>query len=177
MKFQETDIAGVLIVDMDKFVDERGFFARSWCNELAADAGIDYQVVQENVSFNRLAGTVRGMHFQKEPAGEAKVVRCTRGAILDVAVDMRSDSKTYLQHVAVELSADNHRALFIEKGCAHGFQTLRDDTEIHYMMMHYYDPAAASGVRYNDPLVNIEWPLPVSEISAKDRQWPDLEKE
>lgn len=177
MKFQSTKLAGVFILEIDRIADERGFFARSWCNRLAAEAGIKKQVVQENISFNERAGTVRGMHFQRAPSAEAKVVRCTSGAIHDVIVDLREGSSSYLDNIAVELTEENRRAVFIDEGCAHGFQTLADATEVHYMMMNYYDPGAASGIRHDDPQIDVRWPLPVTEISTKDQQWPLLESD
>lgn len=172
MKFSDTDIDGVYLVELERRTDDRGWFARSFCVDEFASAGIDFNVVQANISFNRGAGTLRGMHFQREPYEEAKVVRCVRGAIYDVAVDLRPDSATFRSWFGVELDADSARSLFLPEGCAHGFQTLTEDVEIHYLMSERYHPEAAAGVRYDDPAFAIEWPLPVASVSERDRSWP-----
>jgi dTDP-4-dehydrorhamnose 3,5-epimerase len=174
MRFSDTAIAGVRIVEMDRLEDERGFFARAWCGREFAEAGLDSDIAQVNISFNHRAGTVRGLHFQAAPREEGKVVRCTLGAIFDVAVDLRSGSATHGQWVGVELSAENRRGLFIPKGCAHGFQSLTDDTEVLYLMSEYFDPDAGRGVRYDDPDIGIRWPLEVTVVSEKDRGLPTL---
>ncbi|WP_235608729.1 dTDP-4-dehydrorhamnose 3,5-epimerase family protein, partial [Frankia casuarinae] len=169
-----TPIAGVMIVDVEPFPDARGMFARTFCADEFAAAGLTVDVAQCSVAYNASAGTVRGMHWAGEPVRETKLVRCTRGALLDVVVDPRPDSPTYLRHVAVELSADNHRALFIDAGLAHGYQTLVDSTEATYQMNVPFTPGHDRGLRFDDPRLGIVWPLPVSVISDKDRAWPLL---
>jgi dTDP-4-dehydrorhamnose 3,5-epimerase len=175
VKFTETSIGGVCVVEIERIEDDRGFFARSFCVDEFVARGLDPAVVQCNISFNRQAGTVRGMHYQAPPVSETKLVRCTQGGILDVVVDLRPESPTYQQHVGVELTAENRKALFISKGLlAHGFQTLADDTEVAYQMGEKYVRGADRGVRYDDPALALEWPLPVNAISDKDRTWPLL---
>lgn len=176
MTFSETRLAGVFVVGLQKMEDERGYFARSWCREEFSAHGLDDALVQCNVSFNRKKGTLRGMHYQAAPHGESKLMRCTRGALYDVALDLRADSATFLRWVGVELTQDNGKMLFIPKGCAHGFQTLADDTEIFYQMSQLYVPEAARGVRWNDPLFGIRWPEEVRRISERDRDYPDAVK-
>lgn len=176
MKIVEVDVAGVYLMDLEPIVDQRGFFARSWCRDDFLAAGIDFSVLQTNISFNRQAGTIRGMHFQTEPSPEAKVVRCPRGGIFDVVVDLRPASDTYCRWFGVELNEENKKAIYIPPECAHGLQTLADDTEVHYLMSERYDPDAASGVRFDDSAFGIDWPLPVSSISERDRSWPDFRK-
>lgn len=175
MKFTPTDLPGVFLIEPEMHVDERGSFARSFCVDEFAAAGIDFGVAQGNISFNKFSGTVRGMHFQLPPHAEAKVVRCTSGALFDVVVDLRPDSGMFGKWVGAELNADNRKAMYIPKGCAHGFQTLLDNTEVDYLMSERYVPEAASGVRFDDPAIGIEWPLAVSSVSARDSNWPDLE--
>jgi len=175
MQFIKTAIDGVYIVELHKHVDERGFFARSYCEREFREIGLTVPGVQCNVSFNRHKGTLRGLHFQHPPAAESKLVRCTRGRIVDVAVDMRVDSATRYQYVMVELSADNRKALYVPEGFAHGFQTLDDETEVLYQATEFYSPEHERGVCYNDPLLGIEWPLPVTKISEKDEAWQLLE--
>lgn len=174
MKFVETNIPGVYIVNIEYTEDDRGFFARTWDEKACEDAGLrPSHMVQCSTSFNPKRGTLRGMHFQKSPYAEAKVIRCTQGAMYDVALDLRSDSPTYRQWVAAELTADNRRALYIPLGCAHGFQSQKDDTEVLYMMSAPYQPEFASGVRFDDPTFDIEWPEAATRvISEKDRNWP-----
>ncbi len=172
-----TAIAGVWIVDAEPFADERGLFARTFCAEEFAAAGLAVEVAQCSVAYNAHAGTIRGLHWAAEPVRETKLVRCTRGALLDVIVDPRPDSPTYLRHVAVELTADNHRALFIDAGLAHGYQTLVDATEATYQMNVPFTPGHDRGLRFDDPSLAIAWPLPVSVISAKDRAWDLLPAE
>ncbi|WP_462188474.1 MULTISPECIES: dTDP-4-dehydrorhamnose 3,5-epimerase family protein [unclassified Frankia] len=174
MIITSTPIAGVMIVDVEPFSDARGMFARTFCAGELAAAGLTVDVAQCSVAYNASAGTVRGMHWAGEPVRETKLVRCTRGALLDVVVDPRPDSPTYLRHVAVELSADNHRALFIDAGLAHGYQTLVDSTEATYQMNVPFTPGHDRGLRFDDPRLGIVWPLPVSVISDKDRAWPLL---
>ena len=174
MKFTETKIPGVYVVEIERLEDVRGFFARTWDEKEATERGLEGRMVQCSTGFNREAGTLRGMHFQTSPHTEAKVVRCTQGTIYDVAVDLRHDSPTFTKWMSVELSADNRRALYIPEGCAHGFQSLTDDAEVLYMMSAYYHPEAATGVRYDDPAFGIEWPeMPTRIISETDRNWPD----
>jgi dTDP-4-dehydrorhamnose 3,5-epimerase len=174
MKFTPAEIDGVWIVDLEPIEDERGFFARTFCADEFTSHGLDPTVAQCNVSLTRTAGTVRGLHYQVEPAAETKLVRCVRGAIFDVAVDVRPESPTRHRHVAVELSAVNRRALYIPVGFAHGFQTLVDDTEVEYQMGAPYTPGTDRGVRYDDPVLAIAWPLPVGNVSDRDRAWPLL---
>jgi dTDP-4-dehydrorhamnose 3,5-epimerase len=175
VKFTPAAIDGVWVVDLEPIDDERGSFARTYCAEEFAAHGLDPTVSQCNVSVTRSAGTVRGLHYQVAPAAETKLVRCVRGAIFDVAVDLRPESATLHHHVAIELSAANRRALFIPVGFAHGFQTLVDDTEVEYQMGAPYTPGTDRGVRHDDPALGIAWPLPVGSISERDRTWPLLE--
>ncbi len=176
MEFTQSAIEGVFLVELEPIADDRGFFARSYCADEFVANGLDPAVVQCNISYNGRAGTVRGMHYQAPPVSESKLIRCTAGAIVDVAVDLRPASATYLQHVSVELNANNRAALYISKGLlAHGFQTLADDTEVFYQMGERYTPGADRGVRYDDPALDIEWPVAVTTLSDKDRQWPLLQ--
>ncbi|EFO82132.1 dTDP-4-dehydrorhamnose 3,5-epimerase [Oscillochloris trichoides DG-6] len=171
MYFTPTELSGAYIIDLQRFEDNRGFFACTWeANEFAAQ-GLSTNVVQANLSYNRTKGTLRGMHFQHAPYAEVKLIRCVRGAIVDVIIDLRPDSESYKRWISVELSADNRRALYIPEGFAHGFQTLVDDVEVMYQVSQFYTPSAADGVRYDDPAFGITWPLPVSEISPKDAAW------
>jgi dTDP-4-dehydrorhamnose 3,5-epimerase len=174
VKFTPTDLPGAFLIDLEPIVDERGFFARTWCGEEFAEHGLSAALAQCNVSFNRQKGTLRGMHFQVTPHEEAKLVRCTMGAIYDVIVDLRPESPTYSQHLGVELTASNRRALFVPEGCAHGFQTLVDDSEVFYQMSRSYAAGAARGVRWNDPAFAIAWPEQERIISERDQQWPDF---
>jgi dTDP-4-dehydrorhamnose 3,5-epimerase len=173
MNFTPTKLSGAYIVELERHEDDRGFFARTWCQDEFADHGLEPALAQCSISRNALAGTLRGMHFQAAPHEEAKVVRCTAGAIYDVIVDLRRDSQTYADWIAVELDADSGRALYIPKGFAHGFQTLADESDVFYMISERYVPAAGAGVRWDDPAFAIEWPLPVRVISERDRSWPD----
>ncbi|MDX6397170.1 MAG: dTDP-4-dehydrorhamnose 3,5-epimerase [Gaiellaceae bacterium] len=176
MIFTPLELDGAFVVDLELREDERGFFARTWAREEFEAHGLDPALEQCNLSFNHRRGTLRGLHFQREPHAEAKLIRCTRGAILDVIVDLRPDSSTHTQWIGVELSADNRRALYVPEGFAHGYQTLVDATETQYQVSEAYAPAAEGGVRWNDPAFGIEWP-PADElvISDKDRSWPDYE--
>ncbi len=167
-------LPGAYILDVERREDARGFFGRTWCVDEFTAHGLNPRVVQCNVSFNALKGTLRGMHFQTAPFDEAKLVRCTMGAIYDVIIDLRPDSPAFLRHVGVELSAQNRRALYIPEGLAHGFQTLTDDAEVFYQMSEVYHPECASGVRWDDPAFGIAWPLPAPILSDKDRQFPDF---
>jgi dTDP-4-dehydrorhamnose 3,5-epimerase len=172
MKFTQTPLNGAWIIDPEPHGDERGYFARVFCRKEFEAHGIEADVVQSNVSYSQHAGTLRGMHFQKAPAEETKLVRCLRGALLDVIIDIRPDSPTLGQYFSVELTTENKRMLFVPRGFAHGFQTLSDDTEMLYMVSEYYTPEAEGGHRYNDPAFGIKWPLPVSTVSDKDASWP-----
>ena len=177
MIFRETEIPGVVVVELDETVDERGIFARSFCTREFAEHGIAMQIAQCNVSFNRKRGTLRGLHYQAEPKSESKLVRCTRGAIFDVAVDLRPESPTYCRWVGVELDAEARRGLYIPPGCAHGFQTLCDEAEIYYLMGAAHDPALARGVRWDDPAFGIAWPMQPTAMSERDAGFPDLQPE
>lgn len=174
MIFHTTPIEGVAIIDLDRRSDDRGFFARSFDREELADAGLNPHIEQANVSFNHKAGTLRGMHLQVAPQPETKLVRCTRGAIVDKIVDLRADSPTYLEHVSVELTADNGRALFVPAYFAHGYQTLVDGTEVTYLVSGAYAPTFERGLRHDDPELDLVWPASVAVISDKDRTWPLL---
>lgn len=175
MIFTETELAGAYIIDVDKKADNRGFFARSFCAKEFEGVGLKPTVAQVNLCFNPTKGTLRGMHYQVPPATETKLVRCTRGAIYDVIVDLRPDSPTYLQHVGVELTADNHRSLYVPEMFGHGYQTLTEDAELVYIVSEFYTPGCERGLRHDDPALSIEWPLPISLISEKDSSWPLLE--
>jgi dTDP-4-dehydrorhamnose 3,5-epimerase len=166
--------AGAVVIEPERLEDERGFFARSFCAREFEARGLDPRVAQCNISFNRRRGTLRGLHFQRSPHAEAKLVRCTHGAVYDVVIDLRPDSPRFLTHFGVELSASNRKMIYVPEGFAHGFQTLEDDTEVFYQMSVPFFPEAAGGVRWNDPAFAIEWPLEVSAISEGDRSHPDF---
>lgn len=174
MIFHETPLAGAFIVDLDKKEDKRGFFARGFCAREFAEHGLRPQAVQANLSYSARRGTLRGMHYQIPPASEPKFVRCIRGAVWDVIVDMRPDSPTYGQHFGVELSAENRRAIYVPDLFAHGNQALTDAVELFYLVGEFYTPGCERGLRHDDPALGIEWPLPVTEISGKDQSWPLL---
>ncbi|GGI05368.1 dTDP-4-dehydrorhamnose 3,5-epimerase [Egicoccus halophilus] len=174
MRFTPTEVDGVFVVDVEPHADERGSLARAYCAEELAAHGLEADVAQMNLNHSVRAGTLRGLHFQHAPHGEAKLVRCVRGAVFDVAADVRPDSPTYGRWVGVELTADNRRALFVPAGCAHGFQTLVDDTELLYTASHPYTPGAEGGVHHADPMFEIPWPLPVASVSDKDASWPHV---
>ena len=174
MRYTPTDVAGVTIIDIEPDRDDRGFVARSFCTDEFAEYGLLSNLAQTSISYSYARGTLRGVHRQVPPHAEAKLVRCTRGAIVDVAVDVRPESHTYGKHVMVQLSADNHRALFLPPFVAHGFQTLADNTEVLYQCSGCYEPDAEQGFRWDDPEFGIEWPLRVSVISEKDANWPLL---
>lgn len=177
MIIREARIAGARLFDIEPALDERGFFARTWCRRELSEAGLDVDLAQESLSYNARRGTLRGLHFQRPPHEETKIVRCARGAIFDVIVDLRPESPTYLEWEGVELTAENRRALYIPKGCAHGFQSLAEDTEVLYQISSFFAPEAAAGCRYDDPAFAIAWPLPVSVISERDRRWPPYRRE
>ncbi len=172
MRFIETDLKGAYIIELEPKEDERGFFARIFCQNEFKKNGIDFNIVQCNISYNKKKGTIRGMHYQVEPYEEAKLVICIKGAIYDVAIDLRENSPTYGQWVAVELSEENKKMFLIPKGFAHGFQTLTDNCEVLYLMSEFYSPEHSAGVRWDDPFFNIKWPLEPSVISEKDKNWP-----
>lgn len=174
MIFTETKLGGAFVIDLERREDSRGFFARAFCQNEFSEHGLKPVIAQANIAFNRRKGTLRGMHFQFPPASETKLVRCTRGAIVDIIVDLRPESPTHLEHIAVELSADNHRALYVPERFAHGYQVLEDITETSYQVGEFYTPGAEGGLRYDDPKLGLSWPLPVTEISDKDREWPSL---
>lgn len=171
MIFTETRFKGAFVIDLKSIDDDRGFFARSFCQQEFAAHNLKTAVAQCNVSFNKRKGTLRGMHFQVPPKAEAKLVRCTRGAIHDVIIDLRFDSPTCYQWEAFELSAENHKSLYIPEGFAHGFQTLNDETEVFYQMFEFFSPEHARGIRWNDPAFKIDWPLSNPIISAKDNSY------
>lgn len=175
MQFIRTKLKDAFIIDLEPKSDHRGFFARTFCAQEFEAHGLKPVVAQCNLSFNHKQGTLRGMHYQVSPATETKLVRCTQGAIYDVIVDMRPDSLTYLQHIGVELTAQNRRALYVPEMFAHGYQTLTDEVEVTYQVGEFYTPGYERGLRYDDPVLGIEWPLSVSEISAKDGAWSLLE--
>jgi dTDP-4-dehydrorhamnose 3,5-epimerase len=175
MIFTETALNGAFIIDIEQREDRRGFFARTFCAQEFLAHGLEVTNAQCSIAFNHKKGTIRGMHYQAAPATEAKLVRCTQGAIYDAIVDMRPDSPTYLSHIGVELTADNHKALYVPEMFAHGYQTLTDETEVVYQMNKFYTPGYERGLRYDDPILGIEWLLPVSEISDRDLAWELLE--
>ncbi|HIP52511.1 MAG TPA: dTDP-4-dehydrorhamnose 3,5-epimerase [Chromatiales bacterium] len=175
MKFTETKLPGAFIIDIEKRRDDRGFFARGWCQKEYEAQGLTARIAQANISYSKRKGTLRGMHYQLAPHEEAKVVRCTRGALYDVIVDLRKDSPTFRQWVGVELTQENHRMLYVPEGFAHGFITLQDDTEAYYLVSEFYTPGAEQGVRYNDPAFGIEWPEEPAVMTDKDRSWPDFQ--
>jgi dTDP-4-dehydrorhamnose 3,5-epimerase len=174
LKFLPSSLAGAFVVELEPIEDERGFFARSFCQNEFRSHGLDPAIAQCNVSLNRRRGTLRGLHYQAPPHEEAKLVRCTRGAIWDVIVDLRDGSATRGRWFAVELSADNHRALYVPRGFAHGFQTLADDSEVLYQMSEFYRPGSERGIRWDDPAIGIQWPIADPVVSARDRAYPVL---
>jgi dTDP-4-dehydrorhamnose 3,5-epimerase len=169
--FTETKLKGAFVIDLDRKQDARGFFARAFCQEEFKAHGLKPLIAQGNVAHNIRKGTIRGMHFQFPPAAETKLVRCTRGAILDIIVDLRPESPTYLRHVAVDLNEDNQRALYVPERFAHGYQTLHDNTDTSYSVGEFYSPANESGILYNDPRLGLRWPLPVTVVSEKDQKF------
>jgi len=177
MIFTETKLKGAFVIDIERREDSRGFFARAFCQHEFEQYGLKPVIAQANIAFNDKKGTLRGMHFQFPPAAETKLVRATRGAILDIIVDLRPESPTYLQHVAVELSEDNSRALYVPERFAHGYQVLRDKTETSYQVGEFYTPGSEGGLMYNDPRLGLQWPLPVSVISEKDAVWKLLDEQ
>jgi dTDP-4-dehydrorhamnose 3,5-epimerase len=174
MIFRETKLKGAFVVESDRFDDERGYLARTWSAAEFSAHGIDAQIAECNLSFNAQKGTLRGMHFQEQPFAQAKLVRCTRGAIYDVAIDLRPESETFRQWTAVTLTHENGLMFFIPKEFAHGFQTLEDGSELLYQMSDVYAPAAATGFRWNDPAFGVEWPEAERILNARDRDYPDF---
>ena len=175
MIFHSLEIPGAYLIEPERKADERGFFARTYCRHELEERRLDPTVVQCNISVNKLRGTLRGLHWQAAPHEEIKLVRCTKGAIHDVVLDLRPDSPAFKKHWAARLDEDNRLSLYIPAGCAHGFQTLTDDAEVFYQMSEFYYPEAARGVRWDDPAFDITWPLPVTQISEKDRSFPDFD--
>jgi len=175
MIFCETKLKGAFVVELQKLEDDRGFFARSWCQREFEARGLDSRLAQCNLSFNKARGTLRGMHFQRPPYAEAKLVRCSRGSLYDVIIDLRIDSDTFLQWIAEELTAENYKMLYVPAGCAHGYLTLQDHTEVAYQMTEFYAPDSAHGVRWDDPAFGISWPETVRVISARDQGYPDFQ--
>jgi dTDP-4-dehydrorhamnose 3,5-epimerase len=172
LRFTPASVAGAVLIDPILRQDDRGHFSRAWCLKEFAENGIDFVPVQANTGFSIHKGTLRGMHFQVAPALEAKLVRCTRGALFDVVVDLRPESPTRLQWYGVELRADKYQLLYVPEGCAHGYQTLEDGTDLFYMTSQYFTPSAAKGVRFDDPAFGINWPLTPTAVSEQDRNWP-----
>jgi dTDP-4-dehydrorhamnose 3,5-epimerase len=175
MEFTETRLKGAYLIRLEKIEDQRGHFARAWCQEEFVEHGLNPRMVQLNTAFSHRRGTLRGMHYQIAPYAEAKFIRCTRGAIYDVIIDLRKGSATVGLWHGTELNSENGLMLYAPEGFAHGYQTLRDDTETYYMTSAAFAPASARGVRYDDPKFSVRWPLPVSVISAADRAWPDCQ--
>ena len=173
MIFRETELNGAFLIEPERLEDNRGFFARAWCRKEFMAHGLTGALVQSNISFNKRTGTLRGMHFQTAPYEEAKLVRCTMGAVYDVIIDLRPDSSTFLRWIAAELTAENHKMLYVPENFAHGYQTLADNTEVFYQVSQFYSPGSEQGLRYNDPTFGIKWPMDVQVISHKDRSWPD----
>jgi len=172
MKFTETKLKGAYIIELEKLEDERGFFARSWCTNEMNEFGLNTNIYQANISFNKLRGTLRGMHYQKAPYQEAKYVRCSKGRIYDVIIDLRRDSPTFKQWFGVELSSENYKMLYVPEDFAHGFITLEENTEVTYLMSEFYVPNAGATIRWDDPSFDIQWPIEPAIISEKDRLQP-----
>ena len=177
MIFTETKLKGAFILDIERREDLRGFFARVFCRHEFERHGLKPVIAQANIAFNQHVGTLRGMHFQFPPAAETKLVRATRGSILDIIVDLRPESPTYLQHTAVELSEENCRALYVPERFAHGYQVLQDETETSYQVGEFYTPECEGGLSYNDPRLALKWPLPITVMSEKDRAWKSLDQQ
>jgi dTDP-4-dehydrorhamnose 3,5-epimerase len=177
MRFEEAAIPGVWVIDIEPHEDHRGFFARAWSTRELAERGLPSTIVEAGVSFSRRAGTIRGLHLAIPPVFEPKFVRCIRGATHEAIIDLRRDSVTFGRHLTIGLSAESHRALFIPDGLAQGHQTLVDDTEVQYFMSQPFVPGFETGIRFDDPAFGIDWPLPVTAISDRDRSWPDFDIE
>lgn len=174
MFLKDIKLKGAFIIEPERLEDERGFFARTWCKREFENHGLNTNVVQCNTSFNKKKGTLRGMHYQTAPHAEVKLVKCTRGSIYDVIIDLRPDSDTYKEWFAVELSSDNHKMLYIPENFAHGFLTLENNTEVNYQMSEFYYSECASGIRWNDPAFSITWPMDIMVISDRDRRYHDF---
>lgn len=173
MIFHDTPVAGARVLEVKRIEDHRGFFGRIWCQNELRQQGLKSEIAQANVGFSLKRGTLRGLHFQAAPHTEVKVVRCTRGSMFDVIVDLRPESPSYKRWFGIELSADNHKMLYVPEGCAQGYITLEDNTEMYYNTTEFYHPETASGVRFDDPEFGIEWPMAPAVISDQDRSWPD----
>jgi dTDP-4-dehydrorhamnose 3,5-epimerase len=174
MIFTELELKGAFLVEVKKIEDERGFFGRAWCKNEFIEHGLNANFVQINTSFSKKKGTIRGMHFQVDPYQEAKFIRCTRGRIFDVIIDLRPDSPTFMKWIGNELSADNYRMVYVPGNFAHGFVTLEDNSEVYYPVTEFYTPGAERGLRYNDPAFNIQWPIEITTTSAKDVSHKDF---
>ncbi len=174
MIFTETKLKGAFIIEIKQLQDDRGFFGRSWCKKEMEEHGLNGNVVQANTSFTKLKGTIRGLHYQKYPYSETKLMRCTKGAIYDVIIDLRKESPTFMQWLGVELREDNYKMLYVPENFAHGFVTLTDNSEVTYLVTQFYTPGAEAGIRYDDPQFNINWPVPVEIVTDKDRSHPDF---
>jgi dTDP-4-dehydrorhamnose 3,5-epimerase len=177
MVFQSTPLPDVYLIEPEPHADSRGHFARLWCLDELRAYGIDHNFVQANFSVNERRGTLRGLHRQRAPHGEAKLIHCSKGALFDVVVDTRPSSPTYLAWFGAELSAENRRAMYVPVGCTHGYLSLTDGAEAHYVVSHPYVPGVEAGIRYDDPCLDIQWPIPVEVVSEKDRSWPDLREQ
>lgn len=173
MVFTELRLKGSFIIETERIEDERGFFARAWCKREFQSSGLVSSVVQANISFNKKAGTLRGMHYQAAPCSETKIVRCVSGAVYDVVIDLRPESATYLEWVGAILTEENCRALYVPENFAHGYLTLLDNSTVAYLVSKFYSPIHERGIRWDDPVFSINWPAPVTVISAKDKGWPD----
>lgn len=176
MKINKTKIDGIYTIELELRTDERGYFTRNFCKMELAEVGINYDIAQINRSFTKKKGTIRGLHFQKPPKGEAKIFQCLRGAIYYVAVDLRKDSDTFGEWYSEELSEENKKMILVPKGCGSGFQTISDDCEVQYWVSEFYSPECEGGVRFDDPFCNIKWPLPVAFVSDKDKNWPLIKR-
>lgn len=174
MLFRDTSLKGVFEINLERKVDERGFFARTWCQEEFALNGLTSRLVQCSISFNSLKGTLRGMHYQHMPHAETKLVRCTAGSVYDVVLDLRPNSPTFKRWIGIMLTAADRNMIYVPEGCAHGFQTMDDETEVFYQMSEFYNPESARGVRWDDPAFKISWPAPVEVISERDRTYPNF---
>lgn len=174
MIFTETKLKGAFIVEIKQIADERGFFGRSWCRNEMEEHGLNGNVVQANTSFSKAKGTLRGLHYQRHPYEETKFMRCTKGAIYDVIIDLRKGSPTFFEWIGVELTEDNYKMLYVPEGFAHGFITLADNSEVTYLVTQFYTPGAEAGIRFDDPQFKIKWPVEISTISEKDKSHPDF---
>ena len=176
MIFTETKLQGAYVIEIKQITDDRGFFGRSWCQKEMEDHGLNGNVVQSNTSLSKLKGTIRGMHYQKPPYEETKLIRCTKGAIYDVIVDLRKDSPTFMQWFGIELTEDNYKMVYVPENFAHGFVTLKDNSEVTYLVTQFYTPGSEGGLRYDDPQLNIQWPIDIKVVSEKDKSQPDFNK-